>query len=432
METVPHRSRFYGWDNAIILFVIYMIAMGIVFYGFSVIFPTMVNNMGWKRGEASLAHTIRGYLVGFLTPLVALCINRFGSKKTMTCGLGVMFVGLILLGTSISKLWHWLLIWGVIMPFGFAFGGMLPIQSVITHWFNIRRATVLGLVTTSAPLGGFLAQPFFTWLMKEYNMWQIGWLTCGGFAILSLILSLWIRNKPEEFDQYPDGLSSSEAKAAAAGYGKVARTFRTREVWTLRETIKCRSLWLVMLVNLTQITALYIIVVHGVLHLTDLGYTNMRAASVISFIILGSGLARFPVGWLGDIIEPRWICSIAMALMMFSFFGIWKAPNMTLLLITGPVFGFCYGTIIVLIPAIIGNYWGPASFANTTAFITPFMVALGAPVPVIAGYIADYFGSYDLAFLSIGILIAIGAVLAVFMKPPQKGQSEKHAEKITT
>ncbi|MDY6843884.1 MAG: MFS transporter [Thermodesulfobacteriota bacterium] len=417
MEAQVQKPGFYGWKNTMVLSFIYMIVSGIIFYGFSVIFPAMITEMGWRRGDAALAHTIRGILVGLLSPVAAFLINRFGGKKTITFGIIVLVVGLFLLGTAISKLWHWLLIWGFIMPFGFAFAGMLPTQAVVTHWFNIRRATVLGLVTTGAPLGGFIAQPFFTWLIQEFKMWQIGWVICGVFALLSLIAAMWIRNKPEELGQSPDGLISDEI---TAGQEKVARTYRTTETWTLKETITCRSLWLGMLVNLGQLMALYLVMVHGVLHLTDLGYSKMQAASVISFIILGSGFARFPMGWLGDMIEPRWICSAAMAIMFFTFCGIWKAPTMTLLIVTGPVFGFCYGTIVVLIPAIVGNYWGPASFASTMGFIMPFMIALGAPVPVIAGYIADHFGTYDIAFITIGIIIALGAFLAIFITPPQK------------
>ena len=63
----PARS-FYGWSNVGLLFVIYLSAMGMVFYGFSVIFPSMVQEMGWGRGEAAFAHTLRALLLGFTAP----------------------------------------------------------------------------------------------------------------------------------------------------------------------------------------------------------------------------------------------------------------------------------------------------------------------------------------------------------------------------
>ncbi len=81
----------------------------------------------------------------------------------------------------------------------------------------------------------------------------------------------------------------------------------------------------------------------------------MQAASIMGFIIFGSGVARFPMGALADRIEPRRIISAALFVMMFSLIGLWKAPSMGFLLFVGPCFGFSYGTLLVMQPSIIGE-----------------------------------------------------------------------------
>ena len=68
-------SGFYGWKNVTVMFLIYMLALGLVFYGFSAIFPAMIKAMNWNRGTASIAHTITMLLSGFIIPLVAISIN---------------------------------------------------------------------------------------------------------------------------------------------------------------------------------------------------------------------------------------------------------------------------------------------------------------------------------------------------------------------
>ncbi len=92
----PARS-FYGWSNVGLLFVIYLSAMGMVFYGFSVIFPSMVQEMGWGRGEAAFAHTLRALLLGFTAPLVALALQKFGGRNTIAVGLSLLCLGSVLL-----------------------------------------------------------------------------------------------------------------------------------------------------------------------------------------------------------------------------------------------------------------------------------------------------------------------------------------------
>lgn len=409
-------EKFYGWNNVGLLFVIYFAIMGMVFYGFNVIFPAMIIDMGWGRGDAAFAHTIRGLLVGFTAPLVAIILNKYGSRNTLVLGLLVMAIGLSLLGTTVSELWHWTLIWGFIMPIGFALGGLLPVQATVMYWFTAKRSTAMGLVMTAAAVGGLVAQPMYVQIIERSESWRVAWMTAGGFALFAAITALWIKNKPEDLGQHPDGMSPEDvATAAAKGPSKI---FKTAIVWDLRDVIRTKTLWYLLVMFLAQIMPLYLIMVHGVLHLTDIGYSKMEAASILSFIIGGSGLAKFPIGWLGDRIEPRWIMTFLYTLMLIAFVGIWQAPSLSLLLVFGPVFGFCYGGAIVMMPTMIANYYSAVSFPAVNGFMFPIQIGLAAIVPVGAGYLADKVGSYDLAFMILAGVLAASCLCALLAAPP--------------
>ncbi len=424
MTTQQKIPVFYGWINTAILFTIYFVALGLVFYGFSAIFPAMIKTMGWKRGDAALAHTLNLLLMGLMTPFLAIMLNRFGSRKIMGVGLTVLVTGLVLLSTVTSELWQWILVWGFLMSFGFCFAGLLTIQFTIVQWFNIRRATVLGIVMSGSAVGGFIAQPFYTWLMEYTEAWQSGWITGGIFALLALLLSFWIRNKPEDLGQFPDGINPDETEDAAENPG-TTRTYRTQEVWNMQEIIRTRTLYIIMIVMIAHGMPIFMVTTHAVLHLTDVGYTQMQAASVLSFIILGSGIARFPMGWLADRIEPRLILTGAMALMAIGLIGIWKAPSIPVLMVCGPIFGFAYGTALIMFPTIIANYFGPELFASINGFLIPFIIPFGASVPVAAGYMADRFGNYDLPFTFLGIVLAGSVIFAVLLSPPKRNTQEQ-------
>jgi sugar phosphate permease len=416
-------SGFFGWKNVLLLFFIYGAVYGFVFYGFTVVFPEMIRAEGWGRGDAALAHTLRAFSLGALAPLVAIAIKRAGAKRTMNAGLLLGIVILGMLGTVTSQLWHWIVLWGIVMPVAFSFGGAIPIQTTLTYWFNVRRATALGIVLSAAAFGGFIAAPLYTLIMREAGTWRAGWLAAATFCALAFISSLVMRNKPADIGQFPDGIDP-ESASASTGSAPTSkpRTYRTSETWALREVLRKPVLYLLGICMVAQISSIYLLTTHGVLHLTDAGFTRMQAASALGNLILFSGFARFPIGFVGDRIEPRWIMAIALAGMGVALIGIWKAPgNLGILLAIVAFFGFSFGATVPLFPAIIGNYFGPSAFAPITGFLSPFMILIGAPVPVLAGIIYDRFGSYDIAFLYVVTLIFACALLAAAaLVPPQK------------
>jgi MFS family permease len=182
-----------------------------------------------------------------------------------------------------------------------------------------------------------------------------------------------------------------------------------------------------------QMSAVYLLTTHGVLHLTDLGFTRMQAASAIGNLILFSGFARLPIGFVGDRIEPRWIMSIALAGMGVAMVGIWKAPgNLGALLAIVSIFGLCFGSMVPILPSIIGNYFGPSAFAPITGFLSPVMILIGAPVPVLAGIIYDRFGSYDIPFIYVVTLTLVSALLATALVPPKKTKPPLEASAVGT
>ncbi len=417
MPFASNRQVSYGWKNIRLLFGIYMFGVGFVFYGFNVIFPEMVSVMGWRRGDAAWAQTVHGLLFGFAAPVVAVVTNRFGARTTLVTGLIVVASGCVLLATVVSEIWQWVLVWGVVMAFGFAFGGVIPIQATITQWFDRRRSMALGLVMSAAGVGGFVAQPLFTWVAENFGGWRSAWLAATGFAIAALLLTRGIVNRPGDLDQTVDGDSDDAAGVDGRGAPK---TFKTRQHWTLKEALATRSLWLLIVLFLAAVLPLYILMVHGVLHLTDLRYERMEAASVLSFMLAGSAFARFPLGWLGDQIEPRLILTVLNIAAILAMVLIWRAPNVGLLLLAGVLYGAAYGGAIVLLPTLIANYYGAASFASINGFIFPVQIIFASVAPVAAGYLADQVGNYDLAFMTVIAFLAVAVFCALIATPPQK------------
>ena len=106
---------------------------------------------------------------------------------------------------------------------------------------------------------------------------------------------------------------------------------------------------------------------------------------------------------------------VLQAINMFMFVQ-YKTPG---LLLFGSAFtGLCYGTIFTLFPAATADFYGVRNLGvNYGSLFTAFGVA-GVTGSVLGGRVRDLFGSYTYAFITCGVMLLVGAVLAFLLKTP--------------
>jgi MFS transporter, OFA family, oxalate/formate antiporter len=413
------KVGFYGWRNVVIIFFCYGLMLT-AFWGYAVIFPAMIKSLGWARGDASVAHTIRTLIVGFGAPLCVYMIGRIGNRWTFAIGAAIATVVLFLLSSLPLQMWTWTILWGVCAGFAMTLAGQVVSQNIAALWFSKRRAFVMGIVMTAGPLGGFLVQPSITWIMSQTGRWQTGFFALAVATALAFVFVMFLKNKPSDYGQYPDGINPAEANAEGMAKKAMAKTYRTTDVWTLAEAMRTRTFWFLALGYCVASMPVYLITAHGILHLLDMGYTKMQGAYVISFYVLFAGIVRVPLGLLGDIIEPRWLLSAAMGLTLASLGVFWAAPNITALIIAASVLGATFSCSLTLMPVVIGNYFHADSFAKMNSVLYPLNIGCAAIVPAGVGYIHQFSKSYDNAYIIMLSLCAVALVCILLMAPPVK------------
>lgn len=411
--------KFYGWSNVGLFFLIQFAASGFVYFAYSVVFPVMVETMAWNRGTASLAQSIALMMLGLAYPLTGYLLSRYGVRKTVTIGLLVMLSGLLLLIFSVSEIWQWILIWGGVMGLSFALTGPICSQTAMINWFSIRRSTTIGIVMTGSAVGGALAQPILTAMMDRFDSWRVAWLIAAAMVTVALIAAQFIINRPQDVGQFPDDVDPGLAAQGPLGQNLRPKTHRSGHDWTMKQVIRTPTLYLLMLVTLGYLGTFFFLLNHGVLHLTDNGLSALEAASIMGMAILGSGLARIPAGWLGDQFELRWTLFGSITLMAIGLAGFWLGHGVILLSAMGMLFGAGYGSLLVLGPVVVGNYYGERAFPIINSVLAPVMLPFAAAAPAGAGYIFEATGSYDIPFAAAISLLVGGLIAAFFMKPPR-------------
>lgn len=423
-KAADSKREFYGWKNVSLLFTIFVLTFGMVHYGYSTIFPAMIQDLGWNRGTASIAQTVAVLLAGLLAPAIAISIRKIGANRTVSLGTGSLVIAMVLSATVMNEIWQWTLFWGVIVGFGKAFGGLIPSQTISMRWFNTKRAMAVGIVATGSAVGGFLAQPTHVALMETFGTWRAGWMAAGAAATLAFVLTFFLVDKPEDIGQHPDGLApgktgTSESKAIKAARKTKPKTFRTQKEWTVKEIFKTPLVYLMVVGIIGHLMALVFLISHGVLHFMDLGFSKMQGANILGLVILGSGMGRLPAGFFGDKFEPRNLLIGSYVLQIVAFALIWKSTGAYLAMAGGILFGLTYGAQVIWYPTMISNYWGTENYAPVQSVIAPFMILFVAAVPASSGYIFEAVGNYGIVFIAIiGILVA--SLLTTFPPTPPK------------
>jgi MFS family permease len=97
-----HRSTriFYGWFVVAAAFLNLFFAVGIIFYGFPVLYPALVDALGFTRAQLT-----QGFFLGFLIIglpsgfLAGAAIDRIGARWVILSGVACIGISLLLMGS---------------------------------------------------------------------------------------------------------------------------------------------------------------------------------------------------------------------------------------------------------------------------------------------------------------------------------------------
>lgn len=428
MHNAPH-PEFYGWRLLIPLWFIYFSVIGFSFYGAPVLFPYMIEDLAWTRGQLSLGLMTSMLLTAAVAPLCAASVKRFGARHTMFVGSIIAGAGMMTMLT-VSSITLYVIAYGLIGT-GVSLCSNIPVQTVITHWFNQRRGTALGLVLAGASMGGFVAPLTLSAVIRlASEQWRFGWLCLAVVIISSGLASLiFVRNEPADLGQYPDGLhpARADAKTQTQGETRSSALHRSMEDWTLQEAVRTRQFWLVLSIIIGSEFIWQLFVAHGPLHLADRGFTSEQYSIVYGSTVGLSIIGRLGTGFLADRVESRTIFLITTLMAVVGAIIFWLAEPGHFLTWLFPVFsGVAFGALVVLWPTIVANYWGSGAFAEVNGVIFPVLVLFNASVAPLSGFLYDSFETYLPAFGIAWAWLVVAFIAALALSPPCKPITKVH------
>lgn len=395
---------FRGWIIVAGAFLVLFVAYGAQ-YSFGIFFAALLEEFGWSRaslaGAFSLyafAYCLFGFPAGRLT-------DRWGPRGVIA--LGGVFLGTALAGMAfVSALWQPYVLYGVIAALGMG-TAYVPCNTTVVRWFVARRGLAVGIASSGGSVGTFVL-PLVAQALVTAVGWRAAYLVFGAsiFVVLNLVARV-MRRDPESLGLAPDGIPRPPT-ASAGGV----------EPWRLRPAMRTTAFWMLGATFSATWLPVFIPLVHLVPLARDLGYAPLASASLVSALGGGAVVGRLAMGSVSDRIGRKPAIAIALGLQALAFVAFLGARSLPTLYATAAVFGYSYGTISTLFPAIVGDFFGREQAGALVGFLFALAGSMGAWGPLAAGAIHDATGSYRLAFGLAALLNLVGLGLLLAARPP--------------
>jgi MFS family permease len=405
---------YYGWRMIAVGSVLRILGGGLYFYGFSVFFLPLSQDLGLSRAATALVFSLARAQGAFEGPIAGYFMDRHGPRPLMIMAILMAGVGHMFLA-GVNSYVALLIVYMGLVSLSFHAGFMDAPMLIANTWFIRNRTMAMALISGSIGIGGFIFTPILSAAVHAFG-WRQAAFGCGVlFIVIGLPLTLLVRRSPESIGLLPDGDQPStpnESEGAANG-----PLLREEAHFTLAQALRTSSFWYLTTATAIRVIILSALNVHYVALMVWKGMTPQRAAFFLAAQAFMAVPSHLLFGWVGDRLNKPRLMATCMLLATGSMFVLVYVHSEWAILIFIALFSVVESTFPVNW-STVGEYFGRQNFAKirgSMSFVSTWGSVIG---PVIAGAVYDRTLSYEIVIWSSAILLLIaGALYAMVNKP---------------
>lgn len=361
---------------------------------FGVFFKPMLDYFGWTRASTAGPFALLMVVSGACSIISGRLSDKFGARKVVSAGALTLGTGYILT-SRITGIWQLYIFYGVLVAAGTS-AMYVPPVTVIAGWFSRRRGLMSGIGISGIGFGIGIMPAIASQLIVSYQ-WRTAMLAVGVSSMLViLLLAQLLKGKSADSEHLNENENQSGVYPPLSGT-------------TFREAVKTRQYWMIFIAWAFYGYIFQAGVIHSVPYATDLGMTEVAAATVMTVIGVVGTIGRVGLGFVGDRIGIKKTVYIAYGIMAASYAALSASRTIGMLYGFAVIFGALSGIGILLIP-IIAERYGLKELGIISGSIVCANSLGGAISPPLAGAIFDTTGSYKWAFISCAVLALVASL----------------------
>jgi MFS family permease len=423
VEQQIQRRIFYGWYIVAVGFLSNIASSFALASTLAIFLKPLTEDLGVSRGVFSLLRSGEGIIGACLAPLIGVMVDRQGGARLMAIGTSLVGVGYLFLG-HIDSFAQFVFIRLALVTVGDALMGASVVNIVIARWFVRHRGRALAISSMGIGFAKVCMPVVGAWLILMFG-WRHTW-TIFGIGAIALGVApalLVVRKAPEDMGLRPDGDLMAAQRRDIAAAPKVARVVAVKDDvhWTPKEAFRTSAFWLLAItfgIASIGVTGLNL---HIYSYVTDLGYSAVGAASVMSVIASMQLASPLAWGFLTERIDARYAAMLRFVVQALGLgLAVLMSGQLFWLYLGFFLYGIGLGGNMVLPDILWANYFGRLSLGQIRGMgilISQILAAIGPPF---FGFLFDITGGYGLSFAIFGIVLMISAILSLLLRQPVK------------
>jgi MFS family permease len=421
-ETTPDDShpvkkkRFYGWNIVGASALMNGLGGSVHWQGFTVLFIPISQSLGLTNAQTAMPFALSRAENGLMGPITGWLLDRYGVRRLMLIGTIFTGVGYILLAQT-STFWAFVFVYLFVFSVGSSTSFMQASTTAINTWFARRRGIAMSINSAAFRLGGAFMVPLLSVAVLRWG-WETAALWVGiGMLVLIAPLSILFKRSPESIGLGPDGDPLPKQVSGSDAESNSVEITATDDDWTAKDAIRTRAFWVLALGTVLRMSVHGTIFVHFVPILVWKGETQQTAANLIGLVALISVPLILYFGWLSDrlgrqkLLAGCYISAASSLLLLNVVDGTWPIL-LAMILFTGTEIGSGLNW------ALVGDLFGRKRFATIRGLLSPIYNVALFSMPILAGWIKDETGSYEIVLNAGGVIMIAAALTFLTIRKP--------------
>ena len=177
---MTEKPRFFYGYTILLISAISMILIYGIRHSFNVFFQPVLEEFGWSRSSTALILSLNLLVYGILAPISGNFADRWKPKIVMSTG--VLILGIGTAGCALAtQLWHFYLLYGLVVPVGMSLGGTPILVPAVSNWFERKRAMTIGISLAGGGLSFSMAM-YAEALISAFG-WRYAYIIMAGTVV---------------------------------------------------------------------------------------------------------------------------------------------------------------------------------------------------------------------------------------------------------
>jgi sugar phosphate permease len=426
VSTGKPRRLFYGW---------YIVGVGVLVHiagtfsfssTLSIFLKPITEELGVSRGAFSLIRTAEIGAAALLVPVLGPLVDRYGARWLLVIGVLMEGAGL-LLSSVVQSFWQFALVRCSLVIAGEALLGSLVINVTIAQWFVRKRGRAMAIANLGTGVVKLVIPLCAAWLFLIVG-WRGTWAVLGIVAPLLVVAPalILIRRRPEDMGLQPDGelvggFELHGGRKASQNSAHQARERVESAVWTRAQVLRLPAFWLLVITFGIASIGIAGLNLHIFSFMSDIGYSPVVGASVMSTIALTQLGTTLIWGMLADRFDIRKVSCVQFLVQGVGLVLAMGSVELFVVYLGFFLYGIGLAGSFIIREVIWADFFGRASLGTVRGISMLFSHLFAASGAPFFGFLFDATGSYYLSFVLFAAALFSSALLILLARPPRPG-----------